>query len=69
MKKLVCITLLLIGCSKPEKQCTSEHILRQLSIIDCHSGILYAIGTFYPQLKDKVSEKQLDEVWAKCGKI
>ena len=70
IRYLIILFLFLIGCSKNEHECPdmSEQLKRN-SVIDCHFGILYSMDAFKKQLVNKVTKKQIDDLWNRCGKL
>lgn len=60
--------LLLTGCSSQKRECPDlTETFRRNAVIDCHFGILHAMERFLPQIKGKVTRKQIDAAWEDCG--
>jgi hypothetical protein len=72
--KYLLLTLLLAGCTfKSDTDKDIEELKKQIEqndkrlvVIHCETGVLFTFTTFRQQLQGKVTDKQINEVWAKC---
>lgn len=67
IKYILLSFLLLTGCSSKNPELTINS--KQLRIIDCNLGVLFAVKHFHNQLYKKVTQEQFDAIWKDCESL